>query len=408
MKKGILSVLGLLVTALLLTGCAEEEKKVNLDEMTWNEILDEASGSTVRFYGWGGAANINKWLETTVAAYLDENFNISLERVSMPPGEYIPKLLNEKQLDGKGTIDILWINGENFYQANTHGLLYGPITDKMPNFSTYIEGDAPDNAYDFGYPVNGMEAPYGKSQFVLIGNSGKLSFLPESHEELYELARKHPGRISYPEVSDFTGSAFVRNIIYDVVGHEQFIGLEADKEKLRSIISPAMDFLHELKPYLWNEGKTYPANSAQLDNLYSDGELWMTMNYTPFHAASRIAEGVFSSETETFLFEKGTIGNTHFLAVPFNAPNKSGAIAVINAILSPEIQLSKYEPSVWGDLPVTSPRLLTQAQKDAFDKVQLGEGVLDQEELLTRRLPEMPAPLVPLIEEIWKEEVLNR
>ena len=40
--------------------------------------------------------------------------------------------------------------------------------------------------------------------------------------------------------------------------------------------------------------------------------------------------------------------------------------------------------------------------------VDLGKGVLPQSELLAHRLPEMPADLVPVIEEIWAEEVVGK
>ena len=51
---------------------------------------------------------------------------------------------------------------------------------------------------------------------------------------------------------------------------------------------------------------------------------------------------------------------------------------------------------------------LSEAAAAAFDAVDLGEGVLTQAELLEHRLPEMPADLVPILEEIWLEEVVGR
>ena len=47
-------------------------------------------------------------------------------------------------------------------------------------------------------------------------------------------------------------------------------------------------------------------------------------------------------------------------------------------------------------------------QKKEFDNVDLGKGVIAQDELLSKRLPEMPAQLVPIIEEIWQEEVVGK
>ena len=40
--------------------------------------------------------------------------------------------------------------------------------------------------------------------------------------------------------------------------------------------------------------------------------------------------------------------------------------------------------------------------------MELGPGTLPQDELLAKRLPEMPARLVPIIEEIWLEEVVGK
>nr|WP_207755085.1 ABC transporter substrate-binding protein [Alkaliphilus hydrothermalis] len=401
----------ILVFSLLSAGCTVKDKEqdngVSLQDKTWEEIVEEANGTTVSFYGWGGDEKINRWLDTTVAQELKERYNVSLERVPMVPNEYLPKLLNEKQLKAEGTIDIVWINGENFYNAKSQEILFGPFTQMLPNFNQFIDTDSPDVEYDFGHPVEGYEAPYGKAQMVFIGETAVIEKLPSNHIELKELAKKHEGKITYPDLTDFTGSAFIRNIIYDIVGYEAFIDLQADKEAVREVIQPALDYLVDLKPYLWRQGENYPATIAQLDNMYADGEVLMTMNYTPFHIAGKIADGSFTKTSQSFLFEKGTIGNTHFMGLPFNAPNKAGALVVMNHILSPEVQVTKYDPTVWGDLPVTDPSLLNDKQQQLFEKVELGEGVIPQDVLLQHRVPEMRAELVPIIEELWREVVLG-
>ena len=43
-----------------------------------------------------------------------------------------------------------------------------------------------------------------------------------------------------------------------------------------------------------------------------------------------------------------------------------------------------------------------------LDKVEIGKGAISQDELLSKRLPEMPSALVPIIEEIWAEEVVGK
>ena len=50
--------------------------------------------------------------------------------------------------------------------------------------------------------------------------------------------------------------------------YENLINLPENEDEVRKVIQPAMDYLNEIKPYLWNKGETYPATIAQLDNMY--------------------------------------------------------------------------------------------------------------------------------------------
>ncbi|WP_069650276.1 ABC transporter substrate-binding protein [Caloranaerobacter ferrireducens] len=407
MKKKFLSILLILVLASSLVGCSGNKKiEGNVLEKSWEDILAEAKGTTVNFYGWGGSQKVNNWIDTYLAKRLKEEYDITLNRVPMNIDDILNKLLGEKQLNSQeGTIDIVWINGENFYTAKENELLFGPFTDKLPNFNKYIDNNSDEVKYDFGFKVDGYEAPYGKAQLVMIYDKNKIDTIPKNYKELLELAKKNPGKLTYPAPPDFTGSAFVRNIIYDIVGYKQFMNMEPDKETVEKAIKPAIDYLKELKPYLWREGKTYPATISQLDNMFSDNEVLMTMSYNPNHAASKIQTGEFPDTTNTFIFDNGTIGNTHFLAIPFNAPNKAGALAVINFILSPEAQASKYDPKNWGDLPVLDNNKLSDSEMSLFTDVKIGKGTLPQQYLLDHRVPEMPANLIPIIEEIWLENI---
>ncbi|SFI27650.1 putative spermidine/putrescine transport system substrate-binding protein [Tindallia magadiensis] len=409
MKKVIsLILLGGLIFNLL--GCSQkavvaDDQEVLL-EKSWESILEEAAGTEVSFYGWGGSQMTNDWLDNFLAPRLEEEYHITLNRVPMNIDEVLNKLLGEKQVNAVGTADVIWINGENFYTARTNDLLYGPFTHTLPNFNQYIDPDSVEVTYDFGFPVDGYEAPYGKAQFVMVYDEARVDQVPQGHEELMELVKNNPGKFTYPAPPDFTGSAFIRNIIYDIVGYEPFITMDADKDVVAEAVQPAMDYLRELKPYLWRNGETYPATLAQLDNMYADHEVFMSMNYNPNEAAGKMLTGEFPQTTNTFVFEKGTIGNTHFLAIPDNAPNKAGALAVINFILSVEAQASKYNPDHWGDLPVLDNTRLNDSERAIFDAIEIPEGALPQDILLKHRVPEMPANLVPIIEEIWMENIL--
>ena len=391
-----------------LTACGTKKpKETDLANASWEEILEAAKGTTVTFYGWGGDENRNNWLNTTVANYVKEHYDVTLEVVGMNIDDILTKLSGEKMAGTKaGSIDMIWINGENFYSAKDNGLLYGPFTQSLPNMESYIDLNDPETLNDFCMPIEGYEAPYAKAQMVLYADPAVVSELPASAEELLAFCQANPGKVTYPALPDFTGSAFVRNLIYEICGWEQFQTMDADYDTVKAAIEPALAYLRSLNPYLWNGGKTFPDASTTVDAMFADGELVMSMSYSPFAVATNIDNGTFTETTQTFVFHKGTIGNTNYMAIAANSPNKAGAMVVINAILSGDIQLTQY--AELRELPVVAAGKLNEAEKAAFDAVDLGRGVLSQAELLPHRLPEMPASLVPIIEQIWLAEVVGK
>lgn len=370
----------------------------------WDQVLEASKGKTVNFYGWGGDERTNKWLDTVVANTLKEQYDIQLNRVPMDIDDILNKLLGDKQVNNqKGSIDIVWINGENFYTAKKNDLLFGPFTDVLPNFKQYIDGDSDEVKYDFGYEVEGYEAPYGKAQLVLMYDKEKVPNPPRDHQALLAFVKENPGKVTYPAPPDFTGSAFVRNIMYDISGYKTF--LELQEEDLEEALEPAMTYFEAIKPYLWRKGETYPATIAQLNNMFVDGEILLGMSYTPYYASGQIENGQYPESIDTYVFDKGTIGNTHFLAIPFNAQNKEAAMVAINAIESVELQASKYDPANWGDLPVLEYDKLNEDEKKLFTSVSLGKGAIPQNLLAEHRVPEMPARLVPEVEKIWMSRI---
>lgn len=417
MKRRIISVVLAALMTLSLAACGSKSEDASgnddsnseksIEEMSFDELKEAAKGSTVTFYGWGGDEKLNEWLDDVFAPQMKEKYDITMERVPMDIDQILSQLSGEIQAgEEDGSIDMIWINGENFQSAKENNMLYGPFTDKLPNFNDYIDTESEDVTLDFAYPIEGYEAPYGKAQMVLVGDTAVTSEFPKSAEELLEFVKKYPGKVTYPALPDFTGSVFVRSIIYEICGYEQFLNMEADKETVKEAVEPAMEYLRQLNPYLWNEGKTFPDSSTTLDNMFADGEVILNVTYDAFATAVKIEEGTYTETTQTFQFDKGTIGNTNFMAIAANSQNKAGAMVAINEMMSPEIQADRY--NTLKVLPVVDYDKLSDEQKEEFDKVDLGKGTIPQDELLAKRLPEMPAELVPIIEEIWEEEVVGK
>lgn len=413
MKKRILSVLLCLVMMFSLAACGskteseEAESTETTEAATFEDLVEEAKGTTVTFYGWGGDDLLNAWLDDYFAPRMKEKYDITMERVPMNIEDILSQLQGEITAGKEdGDIDMIWINGENFRTCKENNMLYGPFAESLPNYQTYIDGEDEENLADFCYPIEGYEAPYGKAQLVMIADTAVTPDLPSSTEELMEFCKKYEGKVTYPALPDFTGSAFVRNVIYDICGYEQFMDMEADKETVKAAIEPALEYLRELNQYLWNEGKTFPADSTTVANMFADGELVMDISYDAYATATNIENGTYTETTQSFQFEKGTIGNTNYIAIAANSANTAGAQVAINEMLDPEVQANRF--ATIRTVPVVDYDTLDDTQKEAFDSADIGKGVIAQDELLSKRLPEMPSELVPIIEEIWAEEVVGK
>jgi len=194
---------------------------------TWAEVVSAGRGQTVNFYMWGGSDTTNTWVSGYVAARLRQQYDITLNMVPVTDiVDTVNKVLGEKQA-GKptnGSVDLIWINGENFRTMRQTGLLYGPWAQSLPN-SIYVNQDDPSVVYDFGTAVEGYESPYGKAQFVMVYDSARVAVPPKTIPELLAWVKANPGRFTYAAPPDFTGSVFVRHVCYSTTGgYQQFLG----------------------------------------------------------------------------------------------------------------------------------------------------------------------------------------
>ncbi len=378
-----------------------------LTEIPFGQIREQARGTEVRWYMYGGWAHVNAWVDTFVAKEMKQRHDIAVKRVPMDAGVFVNKLLNEKAAGKKtGTIDLLWINGENFKNAKQAGLLFGPFARHLPNVQQHVDPDS--ITHDFGFPVDGYEAPFGRAQFVFEYDSARMDTPPDTVAAFKRWIMDNPGQFTYPQPPDFTGSAFVRHIFYAVTGgHEQYMtGWNPDLYEKKTPL--LWEWLNQVKPFLWQKGQTYPRDSAFLDTLFARGEVALGMSYHPPHAQNMILEGSYPDTVRTFVLQDGSIFNTHFTAIPFNAPNKPGAMVLADFLVSVDAQVSKFMPENWGDFPVLDMNRLSASDRQRFEAVDLGPATLTPETLADTAVPEIPAPYLEALERDWKTNVLDR
>ena len=381
-----------------------------LDATDWDAVVEAARGSKVAWYGWGGSAPRNELITGTLAPRLKEKYDIDLELVGMDINDVLTQLSGEFQAglteDG-GSIDFIWINGENFASAKKNGYLWGPFADDLPNVQSYVDTQAADIAYDFGTAVEGYEAPYGKAQMVFWVDGAQVSETetPIDPETFLQFCQDHAGMVTYPEPGDFTGTAFISCLIAGVVGKEEFEKLatmtDPTEEEVRAIVEPGMEYLRSLNPYLWKQGQTFPADSTTMHQMYADGELVLDGGYGEPQAD--VDNGLLPATTRSFVLDTGTVGNTNYMAIAANAPHKEAAMAAINEVLSPDYQLIRYEKL--GNITVLDLDKLSDEDRAAFDAVELGSAQLPLDTKLSHAVAEACGPVIPVLEQIWHDEV---
>lgn len=166
-----------------------------------------------------------------------------------------------------------------------------------------------------------------------------------------------------------------------------------------AVAQPMFALLDQLHPSLWRDGKQFPQSQAQLKQMLADGELLMAFSFNPNEPANLVASGELPASTIAWQHRDGTIGNTHFVAIPINARAKAAAQVVANFLLSPEAQARKADLTVWGDPTVLALSKLSPGDAKLFASSAVSRAV-DQP---APAIPEPHASFVPLIEAAWLE-----
>lgn len=232
----------LLLASLLLAACASQQPTTvgptnaptpaaatmpaaatEYDLGDWASVLAAAKGQTVNWYLWGGSESINRFVDTFYGKALQERYGITLNRVPLADTvDAVNQLLSEKQAGAaQGSIDLIWINGENFASLKQADLLYRGWNQALPN-SELVDYENPALYLDFGQPIEDMESPWSSAQFQLVYDTARTpeAALPRSYAELKEWACKNPVRFTYiaPGPGAFQGTRFVKGALFELTG----------------------------------------------------------------------------------------------------------------------------------------------------------------------------------------------
>ena len=383
---------------LALSGAALATPAFAQNTPAWSALEAKAKGQTVYFNAWGGAENINAYIQWA-ATEVEKRFGVKVEHVKVTDAADVVKRVRSEKAAGKmaGTVDLVWINGENFLTMKREGLLFGPFAERLPAYAKVDVQGKPTTRIDFSEPVDGMEAPWGMAQLTFMADRKRTPKPPRSLAELQAFAKANPGRVSYPRPPNFHGTTFLKQLLLDSSEYRSAFYKPVAMDSFAKATAPLWASLDQLHPHLWRSGKQFPQNAEAMRQMLADGELHLALTFNPNDAANEIAAKRLSDSVTSYQFDSGTIGNTHFVAIPVNASAPEGAQVFANFLLSAEAQARKADIAIWGDPTVLALDKLSPAERARF----AAKPLPGQVEKSAPAIPEPHGSWVDPLEKEW-------
>ena len=384
----------------LLIFCITGQKEIH--SQSWDQTLNSSKGQIVYWNAWGGDERTNSYIKWA-GEQVKSRFGITVRHVKLTDtAQAVTRVIAEKAA-GKhtgGSIDLIWINGENFATMKRNKLLYGPWTSNAPNYQLVDTINKKTTTIDFSVPVEGLEAPWGMAQLVFMYDSKSVSDPPKTVKELLEWSTKNKGRFTYPQPPNFLGTTFLKQVLIELIDDTSLLQKKVNPKTFVKVTTPLWDYLDIIHPKLWRSGKIFPQNGPAQHPLMDDGEIDISLSFEPSEASSLIAKGTLPNTIRTFVLKGGTVGNTSFLAIPFNSKSRHGAMVLANFLLSPEAQARKQDPEYWGNTTVLDLNKLSPHEVSWFTNIDYGVATLRPEKL-GNTLLEPHASWVSALEKGW-------
>ena len=398
------------IMILILTSCSLNIGSNDPEAKNWDLIVKSAEQSKVTIAMDHSNPMAIEWFKDDFTDFLKSNYNIEITIIQQSLLKTMDQLVQDKagEVDF-GNIDIVLIEDEGFKSAYSRGLLYGPFSDKLPNVKQNIGLRSLNFLTREGIKTNYYSMPFSRSQLSFIYNQDVFYETPENYDALIELIKQNKNQFTYPDPR-FTkeGEAFVLSIIGDSIDFEAFLMENFDRNAFNEAINAGMNRLVQLKPYLFDAGEKYPQSTQNLDDLFINGALSMSLSMNFNYVTDQLREYEYPESASTFIVPTGVATYDEIATIAFNSPNKSGAMVVLDALLSPEMQASKYNPRAWGSLPVYESATVPDSSLEGLKAARLRSTTVSYSAFMNAAMPEFSPEMISIVIERWEEEVLSQ
>lgn len=387
-----------------LSSCSEPTKddfQVDPLVLSWQQVEQNAKDQRVYWNAWGGDPRINAYIHW-VGEQVAERYGVALVHVKLnDTAEAVSRILTERAAGRErgGSVDLIWINGENFADLKANQMLFGPVSTKLPNFKN-VDHDQPAFINDFTISVDELQIPWGLSTLVWLYNSEKITNVPQNANDMLRWASKNPGRLTYPAPPNFVGSSFLKQLLIEFTSVNKRLSEPVSKENAH-LVEPVFEFLERIHPFLWRSGENFPVSAEVLKQLLADNEVDFSLSFNPAAGISGINSGQLPHTIKTYTMTTGALTNGHFVAIPANASAKAGAMVVANFLLSAEAQARKADIRYWGDASALDIEHLTLSEKRLFDELQDRASLVDVD--INKPLAEPHPSWTEFLEKLWLE-----
>lgn len=392
----------------IISGCGDSPtpSDTGLLEAPWTEIEQKAKGTTVNFMMWQGSPAINNYINNYVVPTLKERYDLQLEITGGQGPEIVQLIMGEKEAGVRsGQVDMVWINGETFFQLRSLNGLWGPFVEKLPNADFIDFNDLFINT-DFQQPVEYMECPWSIGQFALVYDSARVPDPPRNLPELEAYVRANPGTFTIS--NDFSGMTLLKSFLVELSQSPDGLNGPFDPEKYERLAGQLWNFINRNKPYFWKEGTTFPREHTKMDQMFAGGELYLSFGFGEGGIEDKVQQGLFPETTRGYAWDSGTILNANYLGISYNSANKAGAMQVINFLISPEAQVKKADPLGMASNTVLDLDRLPETWREEFAAVPRRKYGPELSDLADKAIQE-PAPeyMIRLYED-FRTEVIEK
>ncbi|MBB3952306.1 ABC transporter substrate-binding protein [Aureimonas jatrophae] len=346
--------IALALLSTLIGGTAEAEG--------WSAVEQAARGERVEmdFVGGEAARNYFNW----AAGEIERLYGVVLVARPVTSLDEAARRVEDAGAEGP---DLVSTGGGSFHRLLDGNRLAPPFARRLPNWRLVDTARQPAALMDATRLTDGREVPTGATRLVFLADTARdpapAGGLPSSLEALQLQAQVRPGSMPFPSPDDPAGLLFLQQVLFMTAPEPSILWRPAGESDVAATTAALWAWLDTLHATSWREGTEQPDGPAQI-GLLREGAIAVAIATDPGTAAGVIARGTLPASVASFALEGGTIGGANYLAIPAASDTKDGAMVVANFLLSPEAQVRKADPAIWGEPTILAPERLAPAFRE--------------------------------------------